>query len=225
MPIKKLALAAFIATIILLYFFGGGEKYFNIHLYQDLFERSPIATVLVFFIVFFVGTSFSLPVTGALAVISGIIFGALSGFIISLVAITLGGTVSLLSTRYIFRDLIKRRFASQLDVINKGVEKEGAFYLFGLRMIPVIPFWLLNLLMGLTTMRVHVFMLATFFGMVPVLMILAYTGSQLGEIESFNMEAIITPGLLISLALLASFPILAKVLIGLGRRFANRETN
>jgi uncharacterized membrane protein YdjX (TVP38/TMEM64 family) len=222
MPVKKLALGAFIAGIITLYFVGGGEKYLDIHLYQGLFERSPIATATVFFIVFFVGTSCSLPVAGVLTVFSGIIFGALAGFSISLIAITLGGTVALYSTRYLFYDFVKRRFSNQVDLVNRGIEKEGAFYLFGLRMIPVIPFWSLNLLMGLTSMQVSIFMLATLFGMMPVLFILAYTGSQLGDIESFSMAAIFTPGLLLSLALLASFPILARVFVGVGRRLKTR---
>jgi len=223
MPVKKIALAAFIATIIILYFVGGGEKYLSIRLYQDLFAQSPIATAAVFFVVFFVGTSFSLPVTGALTVASGIVFGAVNGFAISLLASTLGGTVALYSTRYILHDLVKRRFPGQVDVVNKGIEKEGAFYLFGLRMIPVIPFWLLNLLIGLTSMRVPVFMLATLGGMVPVMLILAYAGSQLGSIETFSMAAIFTPGLILSLTLLGSFPFLAKAIVGYARRFAKNN--
>lgn len=224
MPVKKLALAALIATIIILYFVGGGEKYLSIRLYQDLFEQSPIATAGVFFVVFFIGTSCSLPITGALTVASGIVFGAATGFSISLLASTLGGTVALYSTRYIFHDLIKRRFPGQVDLVNEGIEKEGAFYLFGLRMIPVIPFWLLNLLIGLTSMRVPVFMLATLCGMIPVMLILAYAGSQLGEIETFSMSTIFTPGLILALTLLGSFPFLAKAIVAYTRRYSgNRQ--
>jgi len=220
MPVKKIALAALLLTVIILYFVGGGEKYLSIQLYQDLFEQSPIATAVVFFIVFLLGTSCSLPVAGALTVASGIVFGALTGFFISLVAGTLGGTVALYSTRFLFHDLIKRRFTAQVEVVNKGVEKEGAFYLFGLRMIPIIPFWLLNLLMGLTSMRVPVFMLATWLGMVPVTLILAYTGSQLGDIKTFSFAEIFSPGLILALALLATFPFLAKTIVKLTRRYA-----
>lgn len=224
MPVKKFALAAFITTIIILYFVGGGEKYLSIRLYQDLFEQSPIATAGVFFVVFLAGTSCSLPVTGALTVVSGIVFGAGTGFSISLLASTLGGTVALYSTRYILHDLVKRRFPGQVDVVNEGIEKEGAFYLFGLRMIPVIPFWLLNLLIGLTSMRVPVFMLATLCGMIPVMLILAYAGSQLDEIETFSMSAIFTPGLILALTLLGSFPFLAKAIVAYTRRFSgNRQ--
>ena len=223
MPYKKLALAAVIATIILLYFVGGGEKYLNIRLYQDLYASSPFATAAIFFIVFAIGTSCSLPVTGVLALASGIVFGTLTGFALSVFATTLGGTVALDSTRFLFYDLIERRFSVQVDMVNTGIEKEGAFYLFGLRMVPVIPFWSLNLLMGLTTMPVPVFMLATFLGMMPVLMIFAYTGNQLGNIDNFSFAAVFTPGLLLALCLLASFPFLARFLLTLVRRIIIRK--
>ena len=225
MPVKKIALAAFIATIVMLYFLGGGEKYLSIDLYQDLFEQSPVTTVAVFFLVFFIGASCSLPITGILTLASGIVFGAVTGFLLSLAAATLGGTVALYSTRLLIHDLVKRRFTGQIDLLNKGIEKEGAFYLFSLRMIPVIPFWVLNLLAGLTSMRVAVFMLSTFLGMIPVMLILAFAGSQLGNIEDFSMTAIFTPGLILSLALLASFPFIAKAIVALGRRLANKRTS
>ena len=217
MPVKKITLAALLAVIISLYFVGGGEKYISFDLYQGLFEKSPLATAAVFFFVFFAGTACSLPVTGALTVISGVVFGAAYGFLISLLAATLGGTVALYSSRFLFYDLVKRRFTGQIEMVNKGIEKEGAFYLFGLRMIPVIPFGLLNLLIGLTSMRVLIFMFATLCGMVPVMLILAYAGSELGDIESFSMADIFTPDLVLALALLASFPLLAKALVKLTR--------
>jgi uncharacterized membrane protein YdjX (TVP38/TMEM64 family) len=225
MTVKKIALAGLIAAVVILYFAGGGDQYLSIPFYQDLFDRSPIRTATVFFTIYLVGTSFSLPVSGILTVVSGIIFGPLTGFLISLLACTLGGTVALFSTRFLFHDLIKRRFSVHLEVINKGIEKEGASYLFGLRMIPVIPFWLLNLLVGLTSMRVPVFALTTLCGMVPVTLILAYTGSQLGEIETFSLAAIFSPGLILSLCLLATFPFLARAIVGLTRRFANSKAD
>ncbi len=224
MPVKKLALALFIATIIILYFVGGGEKYFSIDLYQDLFERSPVSTAAIFFTVFLVATSCSLPVTAVLTLAGGIVFGTLIGFSLSLAATTLGGTVALYSTRYLFYDLVKRRFTGQVEIVNKGIEKEGAFYLFGLRMIPVIPFGLLNLIMGLTSMRVPIFMLATFLGMMPVLLILTYTGDELGDIESFSFAEVFTPDLILALCLLASFPLIARLLLKLVQRYVkNRE--
>jgi len=223
MPVKKLALAAFIVAMVVLYFLGGGEKYLSIDLYKDIYAHSPMLTIAVFFTVFFVGTSCSLPVAGVLAVASGIVFGAITGFFITLVAATLGGTVALYSTRYLFHDLVKRRFPGQIEIVNRGIDKEGAFYLFGLRMIPVIPFSVLNLLMGLTSMPIPVFMLASLFGMIPVFLILTYTGSQLGDIETFSFAAVFTPGIILSLVLLASFPFLAKAIVGMIRRFTIKK--
>jgi len=224
MPVKKLLLAALIATVIILYFTGGGDRYLSISLYQSLFDRSPVATAAIFFTLFLIGTASSLPVTGVMIVVSGIVFGYLTGFLISLFASTLGGTLALLSVRVFFHDFIQRRFSAQIDVVNRGVEKEGALYLFSLRLIPVIPFWLLNLLVGLTSMRTPVFMLATLFGMVPITLILAYFGSQLSGIESFSMAAIFTPGLMLSLGLLAIFPFLARAIVKLTRRLGGWRT-
>jgi len=221
MPIKKLLLALFIAAMIILYLAGGGEKYLDIHMYQDLYAASPVSTAAVFFLVFMIGTAFSLPVTAVMAISSGIVFGTLTGCVISLLSSTLGGTISLYSSRYLFHDLVRRRFAPQLDMVNKGVANEGAFFLFSLRMIPVIPFWGLNLLMGLTTMKVPVFMTATLLGMVPVMLILSYTGNELGEIESFSIAEVFTPGLILAMCLLASFPILARLLVRLLRARRN----
>jgi len=220
MPLKKLALAALLATIIILYFVGGGDKYLSIRLYQDLFAQSPMGTAAVFFIIFFVGTSCSLPIAGVMTVVSGIVFGHLTGFLISIFAPLLGGTLALLSVRFLFKDFIQRKFSAHISVIDKGIEKEGGLYIFGLRMVPVVPFWLLNLLVGLTSMRVPVFMLATLFGMVPITLILTYAGSQLGQVESFSMAAIFTPGMILSLCLVATFPLLAKGIVRLTRRYA-----
>ena len=223
MPVKKIALVIFILGTVALYFIGGGEKYFDIRVYQALFEASPVTTAAVFFLAFMLGTACSLPVTGVLAVTGGAVFGTAAGSALSLLASTLGGTLALYSTRFLFHDLVRRRFAAQLAVVNRGIEKEGAFFLFGLRMIPVIPFWSLNLLMGLTAMPVPTFMLATLLGMVPVMLIFSYTGSQLGQIADFSLSAVFTPGLVLALGLLAAFPLLARLLVKLLRSHKTRS--
>ena len=223
MPIKKIALGILIITVIILYFIGGGEKYLDIHMYQDLYARSPIGTAAVFFLIFFVGTACSLPVAGAMTVASGVVFGHLTGFAISVTAATLGGTLALLSVRVLLHDFVQRRFSTHIEVVNRGVEKDGGFYLFGLRMIPVIPFGLLNLLAGLTSIRVSVFFLSTLFGMMPIMLVLAYAGSQIGDIESFSLRAIFTPGLMLAFALVASFPFIAKAIVHLTQRYARNR--
>src|SRR5690554_2332422 len=183
MNAKKLLIAALILTAISLYLLGGGEKFLNIDFYQHLFQHSPWMTTAVYFVLFVLSTSFSLPVTAILMVGSGIIFGLTTGAIISIFAMTLGGTASCLSGRFLFRDIVERRLSGYIGIINRGLESEGGFYLFSLRIIPLLPFWLVNLSMGVTSVTVSVFMLATFFGMLTATLIFVYAGSQLGNIK------------------------------------------
>ncbi len=218
MPVRKALLAAFIIAVVVLYFAGNGKQYLDVSIYQQLFEQSPWLTAAVFFGVFTAGTAFSLPVAGLLTLAGGAVFGTLTGFALSLTAATLGGTLALYSTRFVLHELVKRRFSVQLAVIDEGIRNGGGFYLFSLRMVTVIPFWLLNLLVGLTGMRVPVFVLATLTGMIPVVLILSYTGSQLGEIGEFSLRAIFTPGLITALLLLALFPLLARLALAAIRR-------
>lgn len=223
MNAKKLALIALIIVVICVYAFGGGQKYLDIDFYQQLFQQSPWLTAAVFFLLFVLGTSFSLPVTAIMMVGSGIIFGLTIGLIIALCAMTIGGTVSFLSGRFLFRDLVERRFTGYIDIVNKGMAKEGAFYLFGLRMIPILPFWVVNLSMGLTSIKTPIFMFASFCGMVPITLVFVYTGSQLGNIKDFSISAILSPGLILALCLLAGFPFVAKYLLGLIRRLLKKS--
>jgi uncharacterized membrane protein YdjX (TVP38/TMEM64 family) len=223
MNAKKLALAAAIVIVICLYVFGGGQKYLNIDFYQNLFLQAPWLTAGVYFLLFVLGTSFSLPVTAILMVGSGIVFGLTIGLPLALCAMTLGGTVSFLSGRFLFRDVVERRFTGYIDVVNRGMAKEGAFYLFGLRMIPIVPFWVANLLMGITSIKIPVFMFATFCGMVPITLVFVYAGSQLGSIKELNVSAILSPGLILALCLLAGFPFVAKFLLALIRRVLKKE--
>jgi uncharacterized membrane protein YdjX (TVP38/TMEM64 family) len=222
-PVKKLLLALVIFSIVALFLSGASDAYLDIRLYQGLYQRSPALTLAVFFLVFLAGTSFSLPVTGLLAVASGALFGMVIGSLISLAALTMGGSVAVIITRYLLHDLVLRRFTGQIAVVNKGVEKEGAFFLFSLRLLPVLPFWLINWLIGLTSMRIGVFMLATFFGMAPVILLLSYTGSQLGAVDSLSLGTLFTPSLLLAFALLAAFPLLARGILFVTRNLAKQS--
>jgi uncharacterized membrane protein YdjX (TVP38/TMEM64 family) len=215
---RQLVLLLVVVLVVAAYFIGGGDKLLNPALYRAWYQQSPFLTGAVFFLVFLLGTALSLPVSGVLSVVSGIIFGHLVGGPLALLAGATGGSLALLVSRYLFRNLVQQRFAVQLAVINKGVDREGAFYLFCLRMVPVVPFWLLNLLMGATHMSVPRFFVATLLGMLPVTLILVNFGAQLGAVESFSMADLFTPGLLLSLTLLAMLPIIARGVVVLIRR-------
>jgi uncharacterized membrane protein YdjX (TVP38/TMEM64 family) len=219
---KQFTLLFTIVAVVTAYLIAGGEDLLNIRVYQVRYQESPLATSVVFFLVFLLGTALSLPVSGFLSVLAGFIFGNIVGFPLALLACAFGGTLAYLTSRYILHDLIQRRFGDQLFVINKGIKKDGAFYVFSLRMIPVIPFWLLNLLIGLTPMSASRFFVATFTGMMPITLILVYFGGRVGSIESISPRAIFTPGLLLSLALLASLPFIARRIVNLIQRRRDR---
>lgn len=219
---KKIALAAGIGGLICLYIFADGQKYLNVDIYQNLFATAPWLTAGVYFLLIVLGTGFSLPVTAIMMVGSGMIFGTGVGLAIALTALTLGGTMSLLTGRFLFNDVVERRFTGYLEIVNKGIDKEGIFYLFSLRLIPIFPFWVINLLLGITRVRIPVFMLTTFCGMAPVTAIFCFAGSQLGSIEELNIASILTPGLILALCLLAGFPFVAKALLTLTRRMLGK---
>jgi uncharacterized membrane protein YdjX (TVP38/TMEM64 family) len=211
-------LLSVILLVVVAYLAAGGEEVFHIDTYQDMYQESPLATAIAFFMFFLLGTAMSLPLFGILSTISGVIFGALIGFPLALLACTLGGTLAYLTSRYILHDLIQGRFGDHLVELNKGIEKDGAFYVFGLRMIPVIPFWLINLLIGLTPITTVKYFFATLTGMIPLTVILVYFGSQIGSIESFSLRALFSPGLLLSLALLAALPFATRAIVSLVQR-------
>ena len=215
---KQISLLLVIAVCIAAYVFGDGNELLNPATFQSQFQRSPLGTAAVFVVLFVVGTALSLPVTGILSVIAGMIFGRLVGAPLALLACTCGGTLAYLMSRYLLHDLIQQRFAVQMKVLNRGIESEGAFYLFSLRMVPVIPFWLLSLLAGVTPIGITHHFVATLLGMLPVILILTNFGAELGAVEQFSLATLFTPGLIFSLTLLAAIPLLARGIIVLLRR-------
>jgi uncharacterized membrane protein YdjX (TVP38/TMEM64 family) len=157
MNTRKLALLTLITSVIACYFIFAGENLLNPKYYQALYQQSPVSTALAFFVVYLLGTAFSLPSSAFMSIAAGIIFGRLIGLPLALLACSLGGTLAFLSSRYLFHDFIEQRCSKQHHNANSGVKTDGAFYVFSLRMVPVIPFWLLNLLMGLTKIKAREF--------------------------------------------------------------------
>jgi len=210
---KRLVLLVCLVGIASAYFFAGGDQLLNPRIYQEQFEQSPVRSVIVFFIIFLCGTALSLPVCGVLSVTCGFLFGHLIGLPLALIACALGGTIAYLVSRYLLGDFVQKRFAGQLTIVNRGMEAEGSFYVFALRMVPIVPFWLLNLVLGLTPIRPGAFLVATFFGMLPITLILVHFGTQLSSVANVSVAEIFTPGLILSLALLTSMPFLARIVV------------
>jgi uncharacterized membrane protein YdjX (TVP38/TMEM64 family) len=161
-------------------------------------------------------TALSLPGAVVLTLAGGALFGLGVGFVAISFASSIGATLAFLVSRFVLRDFVQSRFGDRLRVINKGVRREGAFYLFSLRLVPIFPFFLINLAMGLTPMRTGVYYLVSQVGMIPGTLVYVNAGTQLGRLES--LSGILSPGLLLSFALLGLFPLLARKLLDAVRR-------
>jgi pyruvate/2-oxoglutarate dehydrogenase complex dihydrolipoamide dehydrogenase (E3) component/uncharacterized membrane protein YdjX (TVP38/TMEM64 family) len=171
-------------------------------------EANPTQTVLTFAGVYVLFTALALPAAGLLSLLGGALFGLWKGAAIVVVAATIGATLAFLGTRFLFRDFIKAKFGEKLKSVDAGVEKDGPFYLFGLRLIPVMPFFLINTAMGLTSMKTLTFFWVSLVGMIPGTLAYVNAGQELGKITS--LRGILSPGLLFSFVILGLLPLLMR---------------
>jgi pyruvate/2-oxoglutarate dehydrogenase complex dihydrolipoamide dehydrogenase (E3) component/uncharacterized membrane protein YdjX (TVP38/TMEM64 family) len=187
------------------------------HDFAALNAQSPWAVAAGFFVLYVVTTALSLPGAVILTLAAGALFGLLEGLVIVSFASSIGATLAFLVSRFILRDSVQQRFGDRLQAINEGVEKEGAFYLFTLRLVPAFPFFLINLLMGLTPMRVGTFYWVSQAGMLAGTVVYVNAGTQLAQLQS--LSGILSLPLIISFALLGIFPLISKKIVaGVQRR-------
>ncbi len=158
-------------------------------------------------------TSLSLPGAAVMTLLGGALFGLGVGTIVVSFASTIGATFACFVSRYLLQNWVQGKFGDKLKTVNEGVEKEGLFYLFTLRLIPVFPFWMINLVMGLTKMRLRTFYWVSQLGMLPGTMVYVNAGKELAKIDS--LKGILSPGLIISFVILGLFPITVKKLMAL----------
>jgi len=170
-----------------------------------MYAQSPAEVMLVFGLVYVGVTAFSLPGAVPLALLAGALFGWSLGTLLVSFASTLGATLAMLSARHLLRDAVQKRWGPQLAQLERGIEKEGAWYLFTLRLLPVVPFFALNLAMGLTRMRFWTFAWVSQLGMLAGTMVYVNAGLQLSQIES--LSDIFSPGLWGAFALLGLLPL------------------
>ncbi|MGO2509558.1 MAG: FAD-dependent oxidoreductase, partial [Vibrio hibernica] len=174
-------------------------------------RTSPFLVATVFFLIYIAVTALSLPGAAILTLAAGGLFGLTTGLFIVSFASTIGATLAFLVSRYILRDTIEKKFSKRLKSINSGIEKDGAFYLFTLRLVPVFPFFLINLLMGLTKIKTRTFYLVSQIGMFAGTVVFVNAGTQLAQLDS--LKGILSVNLILSFALLGLFPLIAKALI------------
>ena len=215
---KKIGLLVLIAAIV------AGFFAFDLHQLLTLdglksglaqFEAwrtdSPVLVTGVFLILYVAVTALSLPGAVIMTLAAGALFGLVLGTIIVSFASSIGATLAFLASRYLLQESVQKRFGDRLKAFNDGVEKEGAFYLFTLRLVPVFPFFLINLLMGLTALRAFTFYWVSQLGMLVGTVVYVNAGTQLGQLES--LSGILSPSLLFSFVLLGLLPLIAKKII------------
>ncbi len=175
---------------------------------QARFQAAPLTSLGLFMLMYAAVTGLSLPGAAVLTLAAGALFGFWAGLVAVSLASTLGATLAFLMSRFILRDWVQNRFGRNLAALNRGMEKEGSFYLFTLRLVPLFPFFVINLAMGLTPIRVTTYAWVSMVGMLPGTMAYVNAGTQLGQLESAS--GILSPALLGSFVLLGLFPLIAK---------------
>jgi uncharacterized membrane protein YdjX (TVP38/TMEM64 family) len=219
---KRLALLIPIAALILAFFALDLDRYLTLDTFQaggetfdGWYTQHPWLVVGGYFAVFALATLF-LPIAAPMTVVAGALFGFWMGVLIASFAAALAATLAFWLSRFILHDGVQRHFGERLGAVNAGMAKDGAFYLFSMRLVPVIPFFIINLVMGLTPIRTRTFYWVTQLGMLAGILIYVNAGTELAEVDSPG--DVLSPGLLGSLALLGVFPILTRKGLGWIRR-------
>ena len=214
----KILVLIFVVALIIAFFIFDLGKYFSLEYFKQqqgviaaYYQANPVQTGLLFFAAYIAVTALSLPGAAIMTLVAGAIFGLFWGVIIVSFASSIGATLAFLVARFLLRDSIQTKFGDKLKAFNAGVEKEGGFYLFTLRLVPAFPFFVINVVMGLTTMKTLTFFWVSQVGMLAGTIVFVYTGQQLAGITS--LKGILSPGLIGAFVLIGILPIVAKKII------------
>ena len=228
--IKKLVIVGVILVLIILFKIFDLGQYLTLDYLKEqqaafasLYTAQPVMVIGVYMLIYIAVTALSLPGAAVMTVAGGAMFGLVTGTIVVSFASTIGATLACLVARYLLRDGVQKKFGDKLVKINEGMEKEGGFYLFSLRLVPIFPFFIINLVMGLTSISLRTFFWVSQLGMLPGTIVYVNAGKELAKIDS--LSGILSPGLLLSFILLGLLPIITKKLLGLLRRrkFSDKE--
>ena len=181
--------------------------------FNNYYHHNHFSTLLIYFIIYIVVTALSLPGAAIMTLAGGALFGLWTALVVVSFASSIGATIAFLVSRFLLRDWVQTKFGDKLQAINSGIEKEGSFYLFTLRLVPIFPFFAINLLMGLTPIKTVPYYLVSQAGMLAGTFVFVNAGTQIGQLESIS--GILSPGLLFSFALLGVFPLVAKRIIAI----------
>jgi uncharacterized membrane protein YdjX (TVP38/TMEM64 family) len=224
----KIILAIVVVALIGAFFAFDLQQYFSLQTLKEqkdglneLYANNPVGIAAIYFVVYVAFTALALPAAAILTLAAGAIFGFWKGLILVSFASSIGATCAFLLTRFLFHDTVEKKFGHRLATVNKGIEAEGAFYVFGLRLVPLFPFFVINSVLALTKLKTLTFYWASQLGMLAGTAVYVNAGTQLAEIE--NTADILSPALILSFVLLGTFPIIAKYTLSFLRKRANSE--
>ena len=217
---KKITLLLLLAACGWVFFGLGFNRYLSFDYlqrsqtaFEQLYAAQPLPFIAGYFGIYVLATALSFPGAVLLSLLGGAVFGLGWGTLIVSFASTVGATLAFLTARYLLRDSLQARFGARLAEFNQGVQNEGAFYLFTLRLVPLVPFFVINLLMGLTQMKTRTYYWVSQIGMLAGTAVYVNAGTQLAQLQ--GLQGILSPGLLGSFVLLGLFPLLAKQALGM----------
>jgi uncharacterized membrane protein YdjX (TVP38/TMEM64 family) len=220
---KKAVLALVLIGAIAAYFAFDFGQYLSLENFKasqaDIVaakDANPALYIAGFFLLYVAVTGLSIPGAAIMTLVAGALFGVVVGTLIVSFASTMGATLAFLSSRYVLRDWVQGKFGERLRAVDDGLEKDGAFYLFTLRLIPVFPFFVINLLMGLTRIKTGTFFWVSQIGMLPATIVFVNSGTQISLIES--TAGLLSPTLIASFVALALFPWVAKGIVAVVKR-------
>ena len=211
---KAAIVAAIIAVIAAFKFLGLGQYLTLDYLKQsqsrfaDLYNAKPLFVISSYMLIYILVTALSLPGAVIMTLAGGALFGLLTGTIVISFASTIGATIACFVSRFLLRDWVQKKFGDRLEPINNGIEREGGFYLFTMRLVPAFPFFLINLAMGITKLPLVQYYWVSQLGMLPGTIVYVNAGKEIGKIDS--LSGILSPGLLASFVILGLFPITVK---------------
>ncbi len=215
---KKIVVLLVLAAAIAAFFVFDLGRFFSLAYLKEsqaafgqTYAAQPLLVIGAFFAVYVIATALSFPGAAVLTLAAGAIFGLVLGTVIVSFASSIGATLAFLVTRYILRDSVQAKFGNRLKELNAGIDKDGAFYLFTLRLVPLVPFFVINLVMGLTSMKARTFYWVSQLGMFAGTVVYVNAGTQLAKIDS--LKGILSPALLGSFVLLGFFPLIAKKIV------------
>jgi dihydrolipoamide dehydrogenase len=218
----RIALVVAIAVLIAAFFVFDFGRFFSLDYLKsqqsaldEFYRANPFLTAAVFFAIYVAVTGLSLPGAALMTLAAGAIFQLAWGTVIVSFASSIGATLAFLASRFLFRDWVQDRFGDKLRAINEGMAREGAFYLFTLRLVPLFPFFVINLVMGLTPLRTRTYYWVSQLGMLAGTIVYVNAGTQVARLDS--LQGILSPGLLVSFALLGVFPLIARRIVALVR--------